>query len=91
MKTLINSIELISTNYMGSSNNTIHKFGMEYSYIATAMGNMLKDTNKNIKNIEINGTNAIAIDWNIWCDLSIVSLAIALVFNSGHTRSGRNV
>ena len=83
MKTLINSIELISMNYMGSSNNTMHKFGIEYGYIALAMNNMLKDTNKNIRNMEINGTDVIVIDWNIWCDLSVVSLIIAFVLIAG--------
>ena len=67
MKTLINSIELISMNYMGSSNNTMHKFGIEYGYIALAMGNMLKSTNNNIKKIEINHTESIIIDYNWWC------------------------
>ena len=43
MKTLINSIELISMNYMDSSNSTMHKFGIEYGYIALAMNNMLKN------------------------------------------------
>ena len=33
--------KLISINYMFSTNNTMHKFGIEYSYIATAMGTML--------------------------------------------------
>ncbi len=79
MKTLINSIELISMNYMGSSNNTMYKFGMEYGYIALAMGNMLKDTNKNIKNIEVDGTNAIAIDWNFGCDLVVVGTILLIL------------
>ncbi len=79
MKTLISSIELISMNYMGSSNNTMYKFGMEYGYIALAMGNMLKDTNKNIKNIEVDGTNAIAIDWNFGCDLVVVGTILLIL------------
>ena len=78
MKTLINSIELISMNYMGSSNNTMHKFGIEYGYIALAMGNMLKDTNKNIKNMNINGTNSIIIDYSWLCIVSFVGLAAGI-------------
>jgi len=64
MKTLINNIELISFSYMNSNNNTIDKFGIEYNYIALAMNNILGFTNNNIKNINIDKTNAIAIDWN---------------------------
>ncbi len=56
MKNLINSMELISFTYMNSNNNTLNKFGIEYSYIALAMNNILKLTNNNIKNMEINKT-----------------------------------
>ena len=56
MKNLINSMELISFTYMNSNNNTLNKFGIEYSYIAIAMNNILKLTNNNIKNMEINKT-----------------------------------
>ena len=52
---------------------------MEYGYIALAMGNMLKDTNKNIKNIEVDGTNAIAIDWNFGCDLVVVGTILLIL------------
>ncbi len=76
MKTLINNIGLISFNYMNSNNNTINKFGIEYSYIAMAMNNMLKLTNNNIKNITIDKTNAIAIDDNWAC---IDSVAAAFI------------
>ncbi len=79
MKTLINSIELISMNYMGSSNNTMHKFGIEYGSIALAMGNMLKDTNNNIKNTTINKTESIIIDWNWGCINAIVWAVIAFL------------
>ena len=79
MKTLINSIELISMNYMGSSNSTVHKFGMEYSYIATAMGNMLGYTNSNVKNIEVSHTESIIIDWNWGCINAILSLAGTII------------
>ncbi len=78
MKTLINSIELISMNYMGSSNNTMHKFGMEYGYIALAMGNMLKNTNNNIKNVEIDKTESIIIDYNWNCILSMIGTILVL-------------
>ena len=63
---------------MGSSNNTMHKFGIEYGYIALAMGNMLKDTNKNIKNIEINHTESIIIDYNWNCILSMIGTILVL-------------
>ena len=79
MKTLINSIELISMNYMGSSNNTMHKFGIEYGYIALAMGNMLKSTNNNIKNITINKTESIIIDYTLNCILDIIGDALIIL------------
>ena len=67
---------------MNSNNKTINKFGMEYSYMVLSMNNMLKLTNNNIKNIEINKTVGVAIDnkWN--CIINIIgfvsgSLAIA--------------
>ncbi|WMT50951.1 MAG: hypothetical protein RE471_08215 [Ferroplasma sp.] len=49
----------------------MHKFGIEYSYIATGMSNMLKSTDNNVKNKEINQTVGIAIDWN-WLPLSLI-------------------
>ena len=49
MEKLINSIKLISFNYMYSSNKTLDRFGIEYSYIATAMNSMLKSTNNSVK------------------------------------------
>ncbi len=36
------------------------------------MNNMLKDTNKNIKNIEINHTESIIIDYSFMCIYSII-------------------
>ena len=72
MKTLINSIHLISNNYINLKNVTMNKFGVEYSYIAMAMNNMLKDTNKNIKNMEINKTEGIVIDYSFMCIYSIL-------------------
>ena len=80
MKNLINSIKLISINYMFSTDNTLHKFGIEYSYIALAMSNMLKSTDNNIKNMEINKT--VGIDWSWMCDLSValeIGAAISLI------------
>ena len=79
IKNLINTIELISLNYMNSNNNTLYKFGMEYSYIALAMNNMLKLTNNNIKNMEINKTIGIAIDWSTLCDFLVASLFMAVL------------
>ena len=64
---------------MGSSNNTMHKFGIEYGSIALAMGNMLKDTNNNIKNTTINKTESIIIDWNWGCINAIVWAVIAFL------------
>ena len=61
----------------------MNRFGIEYSHIALAMNNMLKDTNKNIKNMEINKTNAIAIDYSWECILSISLLILAIVLYVG--------
>ncbi|EQB73757.1 MAG: hypothetical protein AMDU4_FER2C00041G0001, partial [Ferroplasma sp. Type II] len=52
---------------MNSNNNTLNKFGIEYSYIASAMNSMLKSTNNGIKNISISESNGIIIDANWWC------------------------
>ncbi len=76
MKTLINSIELISFGYMNSNNNTLNKFGIEYSYIATAMNSMLGFTNNNIKNMQINGTESILIDYNWNCIYRVIELGM---------------
>ena len=79
MEKLINSIKLISFNYMYSSNKTVDKFGIEYSYIASAMGNMLKSTNNGIKNVNIDKTIGIAVDWNWGCiDATIGDVLIML-------------
>ena len=75
MEKLINSIKLISFNYMYSSNKTLNRFGIEYSSIASAMGSMLKSTNNNIRNVNIDKTIGIAIDWNWGC---IISTLIAV-------------
>ncbi len=83
MEKLINSIKLISFNYMYSSNKTLDRFGIEYSYIASAMNSMLKSTNNGIKNIGIDKTIGIAIDWNIWCVLSIIALITAFILIQG--------
>ncbi len=58
---------------MNSNNKTINKFGMEYLYIVLSMNNMLKLTNNNIKNIEINKTVGVAIDNNWNCIINIIS------------------
>ena len=78
----LNSIIFILV-FMNSNNNTLYNFGMEYSYIALSMNNMLKLTNNNIKNMEINKTIGIAIDANYGCIFAFVggflsgSLAVA--------------
>ncbi|WP_287960018.1 hypothetical protein [Acidiplasma sp.] len=78
MKNLINSMELISFTYTNSNNNTLNKFGIEYSYIALAMNNILKLTNNNIENMEINKTIGITIDYN-WCLVWITGFIVSLV------------
>ena len=83
MKNLINSIELISFTYMNSNNNTLNKFGIEYSYIALAMNNMLKSTNNNIENMEINKTIGIAIDDNWNCIISIIGFVFVGLLTIG--------
>ena len=82
MKNLINTIELISLYYMNSNNNTLNKFGIEYSYIALAMNNMLKLTNNNIKNMEINktlGILTVAAAWYFLCLYLICMIIIILI------------
>ena len=79
MEKLINSIKLISFNYMYSSNKTLDRFGIEYSYIASAMGSMLKSTNNEIKNVSIDKTIGIAIDWNWPCIITTVLYIIAII------------
>ena len=73
MEKLINCITLISFSYMYSSNKTLDRFGIEYSYIASAMGNMLKSANNGIRNVNVDKIIGIAIDWN--CINSILELA----------------
>ena len=79
MEKLINSIKLISFSYMYSSNKTLDRFGIEYSYIASAMSNMLKSTNNEIKNVSIDKTIEIAVDWNILYDVAIVGLIASIL------------
>lgn len=43
------------------------------------MNNMLKDTNNNIKNIEINHTESIIIDFNWGCIKSIMVIVVELI------------
>lgn len=75
---------------MLSTNNTEHKFGIKYSYIAIAMNDTLKLINNKIKNIEINKTVGIAIDDNWLCAVQMVFYALicsgfcfALLWTSG--------
>ncbi len=79
MKNLINSKKLISINYMFSTNNTMHKFVIEYSCIATAMGTMLRSTDNNVKSMELNETVGIAIYYNKDCILGIIFLAMTVI------------
>ena len=79
MEKLINSIKLISFSYMYSSNKTLDRFGIEYSYIASAMNSMLKSTNNSVKNIEINKTVGIVIDYNHYCILALMLLAMTVI------------
>ncbi len=72
MEKLINSIKLVSFNYMYFSNKTLDRFGIEYSYIASAMNSMLKSTNNGIMNIGIDKTIEIAIYWTWACVFSIM-------------------
>ena len=72
MEKLINSIKLISFNYIYSSNKTLDRFGIEYSYIALAMKSMLKSTNNGIRNICIDKTIETAIYWTWACVFSIM-------------------
>ena len=83
MEKLINSIKLISFNYMYSSNKTLDRFGIEYSYIASAMGNMLKSTNNGIKNISIDKTVSILIDWTWSCIVHLIYYIVAIIAVTG--------
>ena len=80
MEKLINSIKLISFNYMYSSNKTLDRFGIEYSYIALAMGNMLKSTNNGIRNVNIDKTIGIAIDYRAGCIVAILAYIASIIF-----------
>ncbi len=72
------------------TNNTMRRFGIEYSYIVIGKDDILKSINGNIKNTGISQTNAIAIVWNSGCIVSLVSFAFSLaviiiisIFGSG--------
>ena len=43
------------------------------------MGNMLKSTNNGIKNVSIDKTIGIAVDWNILYDVAIVGLIASIL------------
>ncbi|ARD85491.1 hypothetical protein FAD_1647 [Ferroplasma acidiphilum] len=79
MKSLIGDVKLVAFNYMFSGNSTLNKFGIEYSYIAIAMNTMLGFTNNNVKNIVVDKTSAIAIDWSWGCIVSITILVVELM------------
>ena len=57
----------------------MHKFGIEYSCIATAMGTMLRSTDNNVKSMELNETVGIAIYYNKDCILGIIFLAMTVI------------
>ena len=80
MEKLINSIKLISFNYMYSSNKTVDKFGIEYSYIASAMNSMLKSTNISVKNINVDQTIGIAVDYRAGCIVAILAYIASIIF-----------
>jgi len=61
---------------MNSNNNTIDKFGIEYNYIALAMNNMIGFTNNNVKDISINKTSSIVIDYSWLCIVGLVGIAL---------------
>ena len=79
MKSLIGDVKLVAFNYMFSGNSTLNKFGIEYSYIAIAMNNMLRFTNNNVKNIVVDKTSAIEIDWSWWCVIGLASYIAAWI------------
>ncbi len=78
MKTLIYSIDLILMYYMNSNNITMHKFGIENNYISMAMNSMLGKTNNTAKSMNISETNAMVIDSELWCIISIIAFIFAM-------------
>ena len=78
MKSLISDVKLVAFNYMFSGNSTLNKFGIEYSYIAMAMNSMLGFTNNHIKDINVNGTYGVVIDYSWLCIVAIVGLAASI-------------
>ena len=79
VRNYLNSIKLISFNYMYFSNKTLDRFGIEYSSIASAMGSMLKSTNNEIKNVSIDKTVSILIDWSYISDLSVLLEIVSVI------------
>ncbi len=75
MKTLINSLYLLSMYYMNSNNITMHKFGIENNYISMAMNTMLGKTNNTVKSMNVSETNAMVIDNTFYCILTILAFA----------------
>ena len=84
MKSLIGDVKLVALDYKFSGNSTLNKFGIEYSHIAMAMNSMLGFTNNHVKNINVNGTYSIILDFNWWCVLAlsvfIASMLLAIIF-----------
>ena len=79
MKTLINSLYLLSMYYMNSNNITMHKFGIENNYISMAMNTMLGKTNNTVKSMNVSETNAVIIDSYWWCAIALIGEILALI------------
>ena len=79
MKTLINSLYLLSMYYMSSNNIIMHKFGIENNYISMAMNTMLGKTNNTVKSMNVSETNAMVIDNNWGCILYAIGFIISVV------------
>ncbi len=79
MKTLINSLYLLSMYYMNSNNITMHKFGIENNYISMAMNTMLGKTNNTVKSMNVSETNAVIVDLSYWYIISIIGVVISIV------------
>ncbi len=69
--------------YMNSNNITMHKFGIENNYISMAMNSMLSKTNNTVKSMNISETNAMVVDYNWWCIISIIAVIAAFVLIQG--------
>ncbi len=56
-----------------------HKFGIENNYISMAMNIMLGKTNNTVKSMNVSETNAMVIDYNWNCILSLVVLVAFVI------------